>query len=389
MTSPPKDLVANPRLSSWLAVEPDGTVALRIGKVELGQGILTALVQIAADELDVSPTAVRMLPAHTGVGPDEGPTAGSMSVADAGAAVRQVCAQVRALFLEAASAALEVDVADLTVADGVVSTVDGARRLGYGELAARVDLDRDAGPLVADQALRPAPAHRDVAAADRPARQGHRRSPLPVRPRAPRSALGPGGPAAVGRRDPARGRRRRRAGVRRTSSPSSATARSSASSPPPSARRTSPRSGCAPPPSGTRRRPCPTRTTSPATCGPARTRTFAVDESGADVDVAVSLSASYSRPFLAHASISPSCGAARWDDGAVHVWSSSQSVFGLRKAICLALDLPSRRTSSSSTSRAPAPTGTTAPTTPRSTRCCWPGPCPGGRCTCGGAGPTS
>ena len=121
MTSPPKDLVANPRLSSWIAVEPDGTVALRIGKVELGQGILTALVQIAADELDVSPAAVRMLPAHTGVGPDEGPTAGSMSVADAGAAVRQVCAQVRALFLEAASAALEVDVADLTVADGRIA----------------------------------------------------------------------------------------------------------------------------------------------------------------------------------------------------------------------------------------------------------------------------
>ena len=71
----PKDLVANPRLSTWLAVGTDGTMSLRAGKVELGQGILTALVQVAAEELDVEPTAVRMQPANTESGPDEGPTA--------------------------------------------------------------------------------------------------------------------------------------------------------------------------------------------------------------------------------------------------------------------------------------------------------------------------
>jgi CO/xanthine dehydrogenase Mo-binding subunit len=64
-----------------------------------------------------------------------------------------------------------------------------------------------------------------------------------------------------------------------------------------------------------------------------------VDEADEPVEVVRTLSASYSRPFLAHASLSPSCGAARWNDGALQVWSSSQGVFGLRKAIGLALGM--------------------------------------------------
>jgi CO/xanthine dehydrogenase Mo-binding subunit len=67
-----------------------------------------------------------------------------------------------------------------------------------------------------------------------------------------------------------------------------------------------------------------------------------VDDSGDPAGappVARMLSASYSRPFLAHASMSPSCGAAVWDDAGVHVWSSTQNVFGLRAAIAQALSL--------------------------------------------------
>jgi CO/xanthine dehydrogenase Mo-binding subunit len=70
---------------------------------------------------------------------------------------------------------------------------------------------------------------------------------------------------------------------------------------------------------------------------------FAVDETG-DVGAAPvvrRLTATYSRPFLAHASIAPSVGLARWSgDGAeLHVWSHSQNVFGLRAATAQALDL--------------------------------------------------
>ncbi|GAB3976523.1 molybdopterin cofactor-binding domain-containing protein [Plantactinospora veratri] len=92
-------MLANPRLARWITVHRDGTVTVRVGKVEVGQGILTALAQLAADELDVDIAAVRMAAASTAEGPDEGLTAGSLSVADSGAAVRQVCAEVRARFV--------------------------------------------------------------------------------------------------------------------------------------------------------------------------------------------------------------------------------------------------------------------------------------------------
>ena len=338
MTSPPKDLVANPRLSSWLAVEPEGTVALRVGKVELGQGILTALVQLAADELDVPPGSIRMLPAHTGVGPDEGPTAGSMSVADAGAAVRQVCAQVRALFLEAASAVLEVDVADLTVADGRISTVDGARSLGYGDLVARVDLDRDAGPMVPtkphDELRLTGSSLPRVDLPDKVSGAPRFLSDLVlpgqlwgrvVRPPSVAATLLALDEAAV-RSSPgvvAVVRDGSFLGVVATTERSADVA----------ADRLRAVAEWAEQPS------LPDEDDLDGYLRTGPHSDVPVDETGPDVDVAVSLSASYSRPFLAHASIAPSCGAARWDDGALHVWSSSQSVFGLRKAICLALEL--------------------------------------------------
>jgi len=76
----PPSVVANPRLGDWLRVLPDGVVEVRPGKVELGQGVLTALAQVAAEELDVSLGRVRMMPAVTGMSPDEGYTSGSLSI---------------------------------------------------------------------------------------------------------------------------------------------------------------------------------------------------------------------------------------------------------------------------------------------------------------------
>ena len=61
-TALPPALAANPRLGDWLRVLPVGVIEVRPGKVELGQGVLTALAQVAAEELDVSPARVRMMP---------------------------------------------------------------------------------------------------------------------------------------------------------------------------------------------------------------------------------------------------------------------------------------------------------------------------------------
>jgi CO/xanthine dehydrogenase Mo-binding subunit len=139
----PPSVVANPCLGDWLRVLPDGLVEVRSGKVELGQGVLTALAQVAAEELDVRLSRVRMTPAATGISPDEGYTAGSLSVQHSGAALRVVCAEARAVYLAAAASKLDVPEDDLTVDDGRISAPDG-RSTSYWELADDALLDRPA-----------------------------------------------------------------------------------------------------------------------------------------------------------------------------------------------------------------------------------------------------
>src|SRR4029079_12662590 len=97
MTALPRDLAKNPVLARWITVGADGRIDVRVGKVELGQGILTALAQLAADELDADLADVRMLGADTAHGPDEGLTAGSLSISTCGPALRAAAANVRML----------------------------------------------------------------------------------------------------------------------------------------------------------------------------------------------------------------------------------------------------------------------------------------------------
>ena len=73
------------------------------GKVELGQGLKTALIQVAADELAVSPAAIELITADTQRTPDEGITAGSHSMQDSGTAILNAAANVRVLLAEAAA----------------------------------------------------------------------------------------------------------------------------------------------------------------------------------------------------------------------------------------------------------------------------------------------
>ena len=139
----PGSLETNRRLSQWLAVNRDGTVSAKTGKVELGQGILTALVQIVADELDVAPSRVRLQSADTAQTPEEGMTAGSLSVQDSGGALRQAAAEVRALLLAEAAHELGAPADALVVDDGTVRAPNG-RYVTYWGLADLLDLDREA-----------------------------------------------------------------------------------------------------------------------------------------------------------------------------------------------------------------------------------------------------
>ncbi len=117
------------------------------GKVEIGQGIVTALAQIAADELDVDISRVQMVRASTAASPNEGVTSGSLSIQQSGRALRHACAEVRQIFLERASDRLGVDIAALSVEDGEICG-PGNARTSYWELAEEVSLDRDATPGV-------------------------------------------------------------------------------------------------------------------------------------------------------------------------------------------------------------------------------------------------
>lgn len=83
------------KLPQRVRIEADGTVSIAVGKVELGQGISTALAQIAAEELGVDLAKIKILPASTAYSPDEGVTSGSLSIQDGGKALRAACAELR------------------------------------------------------------------------------------------------------------------------------------------------------------------------------------------------------------------------------------------------------------------------------------------------------
>ena len=147
----PPSLAANPRLGDWLRVLPDGVMEVRSGKVELGQGVSTALAQVAAEELDVDVARVRMVAAVTGISPDEGYTSGSMSIQYSGAALRVACAEARVIYLGVAAGRWNVPADVLTVRDGTIAAPDG-RATSYWELADDGLLDRPATGLAEPKA---------------------------------------------------------------------------------------------------------------------------------------------------------------------------------------------------------------------------------------------
>src|SRR5262245_9388299 len=141
----PGSLQNTPMLDSWIRVAEDGSITVFTGKAELGQGIKTALVQVAAEELVVEPRAITLVMADTGRTPDERYTAGSQSMQDSATAIRHAAAQVRALLVGVAAGKLGVSGESLTVGGGAVRAPDG-RRATYGQLVAGATLNVQAQP---------------------------------------------------------------------------------------------------------------------------------------------------------------------------------------------------------------------------------------------------
>jgi CO/xanthine dehydrogenase Mo-binding subunit len=312
MAELPRDLALNPMLSQWITVHPDGTIDVRVGKVELGQGIVTALAQLAADELEVGIATIRMLPAGSD-SPDEGLTAGSLSITNAGPAVRLAAANVRARFQAAA----------------------GNNPFSYADLAGSVDLFVRADP---DVPLRSTDA-RSLTGTDVP------RLDLPDkifgRPRYIQDLRPPG--LLFGR-------------VIRPPSPGARLLSAAQDLDGLTVVRDGSFLGVIGPDEAAVARGAETLRSS-ATW---HERDTLPDENEVDKylragpheDIAVvddaeepppgdrRLTAGYSRPFIAHASMAPSCGLAVWPEpGKVEVHSHSQGVLPLGQAIAAALGL--------------------------------------------------
>jgi len=344
MTSPvptlPVSLAANPRLSSWVKLSGDGRVAISPGKVEIGQGIVTALAQIAADELDIDIGRVEMIRASTATSPNEGVTSGSLSIQQSGRALRHACAEVRQRFLVAASERLGVDAALLNVDDGTISG-PGNVRTSYWELAGDVSLDHDATPgATAKIAARRAVAGHSVQRVDIPdkvfaqprfihdlALPGllHGRALRPDMSGAKLIALDESAARAI----PGLVAIARDGGFAGVIADSEAAA---------DAALKALRKGATW--SAGEALPNEEDLAGFLKSQPVETTIIDTRLASAPRKRAQTLRRQYTRPYIAHASIAPSCAMAQWDGDHVHVWTHSQGVYLLRADLAIVLKLP-------------------------------------------------
>ena len=334
----PGSLANNRMLDAWLRINADGSATIFAGKVELGQGILTALQQIAAEELELPLARVEMISGDTARTPDEAWTAGSQSIEYGGTAIRLACAEARALLLDQAAKQLNAVSDTLSVAEGVVSAPDG-RRVGYGELAATVDLHREATAKVAPK---PPARHTIVGHSilrhDIPAKvtggaayvqdirlpgMAHGRVVRPPRYGAKLESVDEAGtrtlPGVV-----AVVRDGSFIGVVAEREEQAIKARAALIG---SAKW-----------SGGTEMPDPARLYDYLMALP--TQSSVVSEKQATVPAgAKTIEAIYTRPYQAHASIGPSCAVAEFKDGKLTVWTHSQGVFPLRRDLVKALKM--------------------------------------------------
>ena len=122
------------QIDTWLAIHADNTATVYIGFAELGQGNSTALLQIAADELDLDMSQLSSVRLDTNVTPNQGGTYSSASIQRGGPQIRTASAEARAALLKLASQKLNAPVDRLTVSKGVVSVTGGTGSVKYGEL---------------------------------------------------------------------------------------------------------------------------------------------------------------------------------------------------------------------------------------------------------------
>jgi CO/xanthine dehydrogenase Mo-binding subunit len=131
----PGSLSKAPYLDAWIRIDADGSISVFTGKAELGQGIKTAIIQVAAEELKVEPSHIHLITADTQLTADEQYTAGSHSLQDSGTAIRNAAAQVREILIAEAARRWSLRPEQLRVDRGRILAGDG-QSVAYGELVA-------------------------------------------------------------------------------------------------------------------------------------------------------------------------------------------------------------------------------------------------------------
>lgn len=335
----PGSLNSNRMLDGWLRVNANGTVTMFTGKVELGQGILTALTQIVSDELDVNINRLEVVSGNTALTPNEGVTAGSLSIQDSGTALRYACAEARGLLMQAAATKLGVPVSELRVSDARISHASGANT-SYWDLTDSALLKREAS---AKAMPKPSSQHKligkSVRRHDIPAKvtggevyvQDMRLANMVygrvVRHASPRARLITVNDAAV-RNMPGVVAVLRNGNFLAVAAQREEQAIAAARALQLSARWEEPGDL---PPSGPdlfaymkkqRTQDTVVSQKTDASAAATATRTLEVE---------------YTRPYQAHASIGPSCAVAQWQGDKLQVWTHSQGVFPLRADLAKAL----------------------------------------------------
>jgi len=344
MTGLPGSLARYPQLDLWVRIDPQETVTIFTGKVELGQGLRSALARIGAVELDLAIERIRVETADTAHGLDEGITAGSLSIEESGSALRQAAAEARECLLRRAADELGVHMDDLVVDDGTVSAA--GRSTTYWELFGGRRFCAEATGRAAPKSPEERRLTRregrrvDLAAIVtgrttyiqdlRLPAMLHGRIVRPPRPRAvlvsvddDRVRVLPGVVSVV--RDGSflgvTAEREEQAVAAAAELSASARWTGGAVLPPPGRL-----------PEWLRAQPALEFLVVDGTAvnGPVPP---IVEPAGADR----TLRATYTRPYLLHGSIGPSAAAASWSGGKLEVWSATQGVFPLRAALAAAL----------------------------------------------------
>jgi CO/xanthine dehydrogenase Mo-binding subunit len=338
----PLSILNNRRMDKWLRFQPDRTVKLAVGKVEIGQGVLIALSQIAAEELDVAVDRIDILAGDTDDAPDEGSTSSSQSIEVSGRSVRLVSAELRARILGRLAQRLNCSAEELSVEDGMFFQNGNATGHDYWSFSS---VDDFAADIEGTARPKPPAAYRVVG------------QPVPridLIPKVTGAAfihdmVRPDMLHARILRQPARGARLaalNEAAIRRAAGGAIRFVRvgdfvALLGEDETSVQRAAVAALAHATWTGVRQLTPAMQEAAWFRTQPADDRLFGDPNPPADTGTIVSQT--YTRPFVAHAALAPSCALAEYRNGHLSVWSHTQGVYPLRNSLADILGLPRER----------------------------------------------